>query len=285
VALSRPAPAKINLGLHVLRRRADGYHDLDTVFLRIGWADTVAVATAPDRSLTCTDPSLPTDASNLCLKAALRLAAHTGVTQGAAIHLEKYIPHGAGLGGGSSDAAATLLLLNDLWHTGLSPSDLHVLAAGLGSDVPFFLGPAAARGTGRGDVLAPLLDATGRVYGCPFHFVVAKPSVSVSTTDAYRWIVPREDGRPDLSEVVASNDLVRWRHELVNDFEEPAFGRFPLLRTLRDGLYADGAGYAAMTGSGSAVFGVFHAPETARRAARRLSVSERQVWVGPAEGV
>jgi len=280
VTLSRSAPAKINLGLHVLRRRGDGYHDLETVFLRIGWADVLQVS--PDDSLrfSCSDPALPIDESNLCVRAARLLADHAGLLPSAAIHLEKTVPYGAGLGGGSSDAAATLVLLDALWNLGLEASSLHALATRLGSDVPFFLGPTAAYGTGRGERLAPLVDAAGAPYRSPFTFVVVKPDVAVSTADAYRWIVPNETARPDLRTLVASNDLDRWRCDLVNDFEAPVFERYPVLQSVRDGLREDGAGYAAMSGSGSAVFGVFESAEAARISATRWTQAGFHGWCG-----
>ncbi len=284
VTLSQNAPAKINLGLHVLRRRADGYHDLETVFLRIGWADAVTVAPGDSLGFSCSDPSLPIDDSNLCVRAARLLADHAGISPKALIHLEKRVPYGAGLGGGSSDAATTLVVLDALWQLGLDAATLHELASRLGSDVPFFLGPAAAYGTGRGERLAPLLDAAGAPYRCPFTIVVVKPEVAVGTAEAYRWVVPNETARPDLRVLVAGNDLERWRRELVNDFEEPVFDRYPALRAVRDGLNDDGAGYAAMSGSGSAVFGVFESTERARLSASRWTQAGYAIWMGGADG-
>ncbi|MEZ4702133.1 MAG: 4-(cytidine 5'-diphospho)-2-C-methyl-D-erythritol kinase [Rhodothermales bacterium] len=278
--IARSAPAKINLGLHVLRRRPDAYHDLETVFLRIGWADAVQVEPAPDLRFTCSDPTLPADDANLCVRAARALAARAGVAPAARIHLEKRVPYGAGLGGGSSDAAATLRLLDALWNTGLGQADLHALAAGLGSDVPFFLGEPAAFGSGRGEILEPLTDPNGEPYRCPYYLVVVKPDIAVGTADAYRWITPSAAGRPDLRALVAGNDLARWRLELVNDFEKPVFDRYPSLRAIRDGLLADGAGYAAMSGSGSALFGLFPSPESGRLAAIRWEHAGRHVWHG-----
>lgn len=259
--LERVAPAKINLGLHVLRKRPDGYHDLETVFLRIPWHDHLSVQPAAALSLTCSDPALPTDDTNLCLKAARLLAETCGVATGAALHLDKHIPYGAGLGGGSSDAAATLQLLAAHWHLSLPDGLLHALAARLGSDVPFFLGPPTALGTGRGEVLTPF------DYHFPFALVVAVPPVHVATALAYRLVRPHDTNRPDLRELVGSNDLARWRTTLVNDFEQPVFSAFPALGTVKTRLLHLGAAYAALSGSGSAVFGVFEDPHQARQAA------------------
>lgn len=280
---TRHAPAKINLGLHVLRRRTDGYHDLETVLLRIPWADTLTARPAETLSLTCSDASLSTDESNLVMKAARRLADEYTVKYGAALHLDKQLPHGAGLGGGSSDAAATLHLLTDLWQLDADAPTLHRLAAGLGSDVPFFLGPAAAYATGRGTDLVPLIDPeTGDVYRLPFVLVVVVPPVPVSTAEAYARIAPNAENRPDLRQLVLSSELAQWRAALVNDFEGPILAAFPVIRSLKAALYEAGAGYAALSGSGGAVFGIFEEPRQATAAAEALRLAGHVVWAGTA---
>ncbi|MEM1271314.1 MAG: 4-(cytidine 5'-diphospho)-2-C-methyl-D-erythritol kinase [Bacteroidota bacterium] len=264
------APAKLNLGLHVLRRRADGYHDLDTIFVRIDWADEVRVETAETFRFTCSDPTLPTDESNLCVKAAHALALQAGIEPNGHLHLEKRLPYGAGLGGGSSDAASTLRLLDAFWGTQASDDDLHALATSLGSDIPFFLGTPAMYGTGRGELLSPLRHADGKPYTCPFTFVVLMPDAFVSTGEAYGAITPNDESRPDLVDLVTSNDLTRWNAELVNDFEAPIMARHPVIAEAKQRLEQLGAGYAAMTGSGAAVFGVFESEEKAEDAANAL---------------
>ena len=275
--LRRPAPAKLNLGLHVLRRRPDGFHELATVFLPIGWAD--AVTAAPDRqlALTTSDPALPTDDGNLVMRAAQALREHAGVEAGARLHLDKRVPYGAGLGSGSSDAAATLRVLDDLWDLETPESDLHQLALALGSDVPFFLVAEPAHATGRGEILTPL-RAGDVPYRCPFWIVVAVPPVHVSTADAFRGITASDRDRPALGDLVASNDLGLWRRQLANDFEAPVAAQHPevaaALATLRET-----AGYAALSGSGSAVFGVFEGEATARATADRLV--DARVWIQP----
>ena len=279
--LQRPAPAKINLGLHILRKRPDGFHDLETVFLAIPWADHLTARPAPTPSPTCPDPALPTDEHNLCFRAARVLADHTATPYGAALHLDKHIPYGAGLGGGSSDAANTLRLLTECWDLDVPEADLHMLAATLGSDVPFFLGSEAAFATGRGEILTPLRDPhIGAAYIFPFVLVVIAPAVHVSTAEAYGMIRPHDHNRPDLRALVCANNLARWRDALVNDFEGPIFEAHPVLGTLKAGLLEAGAGYAAMSGSGSALFGVFedaHAAQAAAEAARRAG---HRVWWG-----
>ncbi|GAB5521274.1 MAG: 4-(cytidine 5'-diphospho)-2-C-methyl-D-erythritol kinase [Rhodothermales bacterium] len=281
-ALQARAPAKINLGLHVLRRRTDGFHDLDTVFLRIGWADRLRLHPADQLTLTCSDPTLPTDGRNLCMKAAQLFMAHYGIAQGAALHLEKHLPYGAGLGGGSSDAATTLLMLAEWFDVETDADTLHVLAAELGSDVPFFLGPDAARGTGRGTDLTPLTLPDGSPYRLPYALVVAVPEVHVSTAEAYGAITPNDVERPGLAELVASNDLDRWQHELVNDFEAPIIALHPAIGQVKQALTEAGAGYAAMSGSGSAVFGVFTSNAKAVAAAEALRYQNLRVWTDAA---
>ncbi len=281
--LERHAPAKINLGLHVLRKRPDGYHDIETVFLRIPWADRITAEPATDLSMTCSDPALPTDERNLCLQAAQRLAEAFNVDAGVVLHLDKTVPYGAGLGGGSSDAAATLEVLNLLWDVGAPHETLQTIGAEIGSDVPFFLQPErAAYATGRGEELRPLRDASGAPYRCPFALVVAVPPVQVSTPDAYRRVTPEGGDRPDLRAVVTSNDLARWRRELVNDFDAPIRAAHPEIQAVAHALTDAGAGYVSLSGSGSAVFGVYAETAAARTAAAALDELECRARVVPA---
>lgn len=274
------APAKLNLGLHVLRRRADGYRDLDTVFVAIPWHDTLTASPSDALAFSSDDPSLPTDASNLVVKAALALAEVAGVKPKAALHLSKRIPYGAGLGGGSSDAAAALQTLTHLWKIDVSDEALHALAARLGSDVPFFLDPRPMHATGRGERLAPLVFPDGSSYTLPYPLVVAVPTVHVSTADAYRLVRPNDTNRADLAETVRSNDLDRWRRDLVNDFEAPVVAAFPALAAVRTALGDAGAAYVSMSGSGSAFFGVFETVDQAVGAAEALAASGNRVWHG-----
>ncbi len=274
--IEQEAPAKINLGLRVLRRRPDGYHDIETVLLRIPWTDRLTLTPADRFTFTCSDPALPTDERNLCVRAARHLAELLHQPLTGWLHLDKRVPYGAGLGSGSSDAAATLRLLLRSWKHPLAANDLHQLAATLGSDVPFFLLPTqAALATGRGEQLQPL-----PTYHFPFHLVVLVPSFRIATAEAYRLVQPRASRRPSLVEIVASNDPERWRRELQNDFEAPLFARYPELKTLKQWLLQCGAVYAALSGSGSALFGVFterHRAETVAIAARQRGL---QCWQG-----
>lgn len=255
--LTQKAPAKINLGLHVLRQRPDGYHDIETVLHRIGWADTITAAPADSLSLTCSAPSLPTDEDNLCLQAAQRLAKTFNVNTGAELHLKKRVPYGAGLGSGSTDAAATLHLLTRLWDITPAPETLYEIGRTIGADVPFFLQKApAAHATGRGDTLSPL-SKDGIPYRLPFPLLIAVPPVEVATPWAYGQVEPSETDRPDLREIVCSNDLSRWREALTNDFEAPVTAAEPAVGVLRSALQDTDAAYVSLSGSGGAVYAVF----------------------------
>jgi len=259
------APAKINLGLHVLRRRPDGYHDVETVLHRIEWSDTVTAQPADTLSMTCSDPALPTDEDNLCLQAAHRLASAFDVTAGAEVRLEKRVPYGAGLGGGSSDAAATLRLLARLWDLDASDEQLQRIAADIGADVPFFLADApAAYATGRGDDLT-ILHHNAAPYRLPFPVVVAVPPIEVATPDAYAQVTPDDTDRPSLPSVVRANDLAHWSDALVNDFDAPIAAAHPRVAQLRNWLREEGAAYVSLSGSGGAVYGVFEDDAAAER--------------------
>jgi len=275
--LVEQAPAKINLGLHVLRKRPDGDHEVETVLHRIDWADAITVRPADTLSMTCSDPALPTDADNLCLRAARQLQEAFDVDEGAEIHLDKHVPYGAGLGGGSSDAATTLRLLARLWDLDADREALHDLAAGLGADVPFFLQDApAAYATGRGDRLAPLRDGDAR-YRLPFPVVLAVPPVEIRTADAYATVTPDDADRPDLRDLVRASDCAAWRAHLVNDFEAPTASRHPAVATARNWLREAGAEYVSLTGSGGGVYGVFEEPAAARRTAEAGRTREERV--------
>lgn len=279
--LARPAPAKVNLGLHVLRRRADGYHDLATVFVPLSWSDHLAAEPAAALGLACSDPALPTDAGNLVWRAAAALARHAGIAPAASLSLTKRVPYGAGLGSGSSDAAAALQLLADLWDLAVPGTEMQALALALGSDVPFFLDPRPALGTGRGERLEPLRNANGSAWTCPFSLVVAVPPVQVSTAEAFAGIAPCERGRADLAAAVVSDDLERWDRDLTNDFQPTVEARHPAIRAAREALRAHGAGFAALSGTGSAVVGAFEDPAAAGSAARALAGNGLRTHVEP----
>ena len=189
-------------------------------------------------------------ADNLCVRAYELLRKDFGLKP-VSIHLMKSIPTGAGLGGGSSDGAYALKVLNDIFHLNLSGDRLREYAAGLGSDCAFFIDPRPALGHGRGEVLTPLeVSLKGKFL------VIVKPEVTISTAEAFSGISPK-DQVIDPGAVLAKHSVAEWKELLVNDFETSIFKRFPVISALKQKLYAFGASYASMSGSGSAVFGIF----------------------------
>lgn len=252
--------AKINLGLQVIAKRADGFHDIETVFYPAERCDVLEII--PDEKgqggFTTTGIEIPGQSGdNLCLRALslfrstlVRRGFSAGDTHSYTIHLHKTIPPGAGLGGGSSDAAFTLRMLNEMHGEPFSPEELALMAARLGSDCPFFLHNKPVYATGRGDLFQDIdIDLSA------FRIELFFPKVQVSTAEAYRMITP-SPARYNLREVV-QGPLSGWKDVLVNDFEKPVFEKHPEIRQLRESVYEKGAIYASMTGSGSAVFGIF----------------------------
>ncbi|MEQ1859817.1 MAG: 4-(cytidine 5'-diphospho)-2-C-methyl-D-erythritol kinase [Chthoniobacteraceae bacterium] len=242
------APAKINLSLRVVRRREDGFHEIDSLLVPISLSDRIDIELRDDGGLdfTCDDPGVPADETNLVVRAARLFCAEAGIEPQMRIHLEKRIPHGAGLGGGSSDAAATLLALDKLSDAAFPRETLLRLAAELGSDVPFFILGRPARARGRGE----LLDVSRFPHRLPL--LLLKPPFAVPTPWAYqRWRDSRE-----LPGVRYSAQPQPWG-ELVNDLERPVFEKHLLLATLKSWLLRqpECAG-ALMSGSGSTVFAV-----------------------------
>ena len=263
------APAKVNLFLEVLGKRADGYHEIATLMLAIDLADELDFA--PDESgglsLTCDDPALGVGPDNLVLKAAARLRAETGCAAGAQIRLTKRVPWAAGLGGGSSDAAAALEGLNELWKLGLSPAALARIGAGIGSDVPFFLNGPAAWCSGRGEVVTPA------PVGRPLDLVLVKPPEGLSTADVYRRLtVPASPADGTAAKAsLASGDVEALGRALFNRLQEPAFGLSPAVAEAYRRVQGVGAAGCLMSGSGSCLFALCRNPSEARRVHDDLS--------------
>lgn len=237
--------AKINWSLRITGKRADGFHDLETIFQTISLHDELTFRESDRMSLTCDDPTIPTDETNLILRAARAVNARP-----TAIDLRKRIPAGGGLGGGSSNAAATLRALEN------ERSDLAEIALQLGSDVPFFLVGGTAYATGRGEALTPIAPRAG----VPLLLVL--PEERVLTKDAFARITR-------YSQPLGIDAYARGFDVFTNDFEEPVFALLPRLRTYKERLYAAGAKFAAMSGSGSTLFGAFESA-AARDAAAAL---------------
>ena len=262
--------AKVNLGLRILGVRSDGYHELATIFQTIALHDTLTFAPgAADFRINCTTPGVPLDRSNLVWRAADALWRGAGREEplpGLRVDLEKRVPPASGLGGGSADAAATLVALDALWELKTPESRLRELAAALGADVAFFLSGGAALGRGRGEELTPLPDLPD------WPVVVARPAFGVSTPAAYRWF--DEDGTAATEPLQIPNDAAEWAACLdgcVNDLEAPVARRHPEIGGLVTQLRRSGSRLAAMSGSGSAVFGLFTSLPAAAAAASGLA--------------
>jgi 4-diphosphocytidyl-2-C-methyl-D-erythritol kinase len=271
------APAKVNLSFQIKDRRPDGFHEIETLMAPISLADRITIEKSQDTGqihFACDDPSLPAGEDNLIVRAAKLFRERTGNRNGIAITLEKKIPHGAGLGGGSSDGASILLGLNELFETGLQDDDLLKLAAQLGSDVPFFIARSHAVCRGRGELVTPYPLKT------EFHLLLLKPDFGVPTPWAYgRWRDSREFPGIDYSAQEFSGV------SFVNDLERPVFEKFVFLARLKTWLRKQPeVAVALMSGSGSTLFAVLHDPsESEVLAARARAEIDPTLWTCPTQ--
>lgn len=242
--------AKINIGLNVLSRRSDGYHNLETVFYPIPLHDSLEVVEAPELTFSSSGIVIPGHANeNLCLKAYDLLNKDFGLPP-LSIHLHKQIPIGAGLGGGSSDAAFFIKLLNEKFGLGLETAKMEDYARKLGADCAFFISNKPVFAGGKGDEFTEIgLDLSA------YKIVLVMPPVHVSTGEAYRGVKPQLPETP-LIELIGM-PVSQWKGKIRNDFEESIFKTHSLIRGVKADLYKSGALYAAMSGSGSAVYGIF----------------------------
>lgn len=263
------APAKVNLVLKVLDRRPDGYHNLWSLMQTVGLEDELRVRTMYGHSgvrLTCNDPGLPTDGRNLVTRAASLVLTRIGISVGLDIHLSKRIPAAAGLGGGSSDAAATIVALNCLFALGWSASEMVRLGQQLGSDVPFFFFAPTALVRGRGEEVAPL-----SLWGTRW-LVLVNPGFPIQTRWAYERLAESRRTVPQVSEAldrVAGKGSLSWEEVIPvmeNDFEGALAATHPVLAEIKMELIQSGAEAALLSGSGATVFGVFPDEMSARRA-------------------
>ena len=249
-------PAKINIGLSVIEKRPDGFHNIETVFYPVPLCDTLHIEitgtnVTENLDFRCEGIELPDNdtSENLCCKA-YQILHNDYNLPSVRIRLHKVIPVGAGLGGGSSDAAYTLLSLNELFQLRIPDEKLVWYASRLGSDCVFFLHNRPAFATGKGAILEPItLSLAG------YHIILVKPPVFVSTADAYRMVTPRKAlcHLPKALQMPVSE----WRHSVFNDFEESVFKKFPEIGRIKEQLYREGAVYTSMSGSGSCVYGIF----------------------------
>lgn len=241
------APAKVNLGLRILAKRPDGYHEIETIMAQIPLCDILELSEAEQDTFEQTGITFPPDGNlNLCQQAVQLLRKRVEFPN-VHIHLRKQIPVGAGLGGGSSDASSTLLGLNKMFNLGFSQSQLELFAAELGSDCAFFIKGGLQLATGRGERLTPI-DA----LGLQKWLVLCNPGIHVSTAMAYAKVQPNRSG-PSLLEILQNEGI----SGLKNDFELSVFEQFPAIQALKNDLERAGAFYTAMSGSGSSVFALF----------------------------
>ncbi len=245
--------AKINLGLHVTAKRPDGFHELETVFYPVQWCDALEVISGGNQPFSMSMSGLAVDApleKNLCYKA-WQLLSERYTLPPIQAHLHKVLPMGAGLGGGSSDAASMLRLISEVAQLNCPDAELQQLAAKLGSDCAFFVRNKPCIATGRGELLREIpVDLSGR------HIVIVMPPTTVGTAEAYSWITPKAPAQ-SLEKVIGM-PVKDWKDHLVNDFEAAVFPKKPMIAEVKSSLYKQGALYAAMSGSGAAVFGIFN---------------------------
>lgn len=255
--------AKINLGLNVVAKRPDGYHDLETVFYPIPIYDSIDMRTMDEEYPLKGNYTFNIDGAqiegdkdnNLVVRAYNLIAEHYEVPR-VHIHLFKGIPMQAGLGGGSSDAAYMIRLLDDRFHLNMGISKMEHYAAKLGADCAFFITSEPAYATGIGDQLAPIGNERAcKNYLNGYWLALVKPPVAISTKEAYAGITPRKPAK--CCRDIVLQPVETWKDELVNDFEESIFGNHPKLAAIKASLYDKGAIYAAMSGSGSSIFGIF----------------------------
>ncbi|HEY6046407.1 MAG TPA: 4-(cytidine 5'-diphospho)-2-C-methyl-D-erythritol kinase [Pyrinomonadaceae bacterium] len=272
-SITLPAFAKINWSLRVRGKRADGYHEIDTVLQTISLQDTLTFLAVdePGISLRCDDRAIPADERNLVWRAAAALQTRCGENRGVRIRLAKRIPVQAGLGGGSSDAAVTLVALSRLWQSELNGREVFEIAEALGADVPFFLFGGAARATGVGKTVSPVADPSET------YLLVLKPSAGIATSDAYDALnspaLTTSDAKIILSSSQADDLSGKLDPKLLhNDFEAAAFQLAPEIGRAQAALMKSGAQAALLAGSGSAVFGVFENKDAQERAIQAIEL-------------
>ncbi|MDF3026905.1 MAG: 4-diphosphocytidyl-2-C-methyl-D-erythritolkinase [Fluviicola sp.] len=239
---------KINLGLHILQRRQDGYHDIETAMLELPFNDILELIESRESGFTTSGLEIP-GSGNLVSDAEAEFRKHKSIPA-LAFHLHKLIPMGGGLGGGSSDAAFALKLMRDAYAPEIGNEQLKVMASKIGSDCAFFIDGGLQFAAGRGEILTPLTFDLKHKY-----VVLVNLGIHVSTKEAYEGITPNNN-RVSLKEIL-EKPIGEWKDQLINDFEESVFLKYPELATVKNDLYEHGAVYASMTGSGSTVFGIF----------------------------
>ena len=259
------AYAKINLGLRLIKKQQDGFHRIETIFQLINLHDLLTFRKTKLNTIhiSCSDPSIPLTDENLISKSYFLMQKKYHLEGGLDVHIDKHIPIGGGLGGGSSNAAAALFACQKLWQLSVSANELHRIASQIGSDVPFFLYGVPSYGEGRGDRLTPLVPLK------TFWIVLLCPEFSVSTQWAYshaRITLTNDQKISKLRSLFGETEVHTWRDTLVNELESVVFSRHPELHDFKVRLYKQGAFYASMSGSGSTLFGMFESRSIAESA-------------------
>ena len=278
-SISLKCNAKINLSLDVIGKREDGYHNIELVFLEINLADEVTVSLRDDGNikLICNDPTLPSDDKNIAYKAAALFFSEYGKNYGADIILKKNIPHGAGLAGGSADAAGVLRALNILLSEPFSKEKLMRLGTKLGADVPFWILGGCAFAVGIGDILTPLPKPDGLYY------VLVKPEQSISTAYLYQNLDlnKRTDtlNEKNVVNAIKSNDKNAFYKYAGNIMETVTASKFPIINKIKETLIKNGSKKALMSGSGTTVFGIFESLSTAKNVAELLKKEYKNVYL------
>ena len=246
---------KINLGLNVIKKRSDGYHDIETVFYPVNWPDALEILEnepgSPPFSFTSSGLHIAGNMSdNLIFKAWQLMCRHMQLPP-IKVHLHKNIPMGAGLGGGSSDAAFFINMINSRFEMGLSVSQKTEIASKLGSDCAFFIENKPVLAKGKGNEFSPV-----KVDLSPYYIAVVYPSIHSNTAEAYRGLCPKEPEQ-SLSHIIETKAIEEWKNSLVNDFESSLFKKYPEIEKLKEKFYQTGALYSSMSGSGSAVYAIY----------------------------
>ncbi|MEI9866612.1 MAG: 4-(cytidine 5'-diphospho)-2-C-methyl-D-erythritol kinase [Limisphaerales bacterium] len=267
-SLHKKSPCKVNLLLNILGKRADGFHELETVMQPVKICDELTFESGGfGLQLSCSNPELPTDAKNLVHRAAMAFLAAANISEGVRIHLQKNLPLAGGIGGGSANAAVTFTALNELFDSPLSPEKLHELAAALGSDIPFFLHDQPALATGRGEKVELLQNFPALIGKA---FLLIHPGFGISTPWSYQNLARFPEalnGRPgraqELISCLQTEDWPAIANGFYNSLEAPAFEKFPILSLYKDFLRENGALVSLMSGSGSTTFGIIKNVATA----------------------
>ena len=281
--LEKDSPCKVNLLLNILGRRADGFHELETIMQPVNLCDRLSFMREGSAiQLTCSEPTLPTDSGNLVHRAAAAFLQQAGIQDGVRIHLEKNIPMAAGLGGGSGNAATTLLALNEMFGSPLTPLQLDAIAASLGSDIPFFLQDKPALAIGRGEKVTSLA-AFPALRGAAF--LLIHPGFGISTPWAYKELArfpSALNGTPGRAEklvtLLNAADIAVAGAAFYNSLEAPALDKYPLLALYQEFLRANGAAAALMSGSGSTTFAIARSLSDAKEIEQRVLAKFGPCW-------